>query len=87
MGDHPGVRPVSLRFRPKSAFVVLLNSVPQRTRLSYLAVVVETRRNRPRIVLNLCVSVCGYRAGYLGLGLAKLAAQIRPEIEDPRPDP
>ncbi len=28
----------------------------------------RTPRNRPRIVRNLCVPVCGYRAGYFGLG-------------------
>ena len=62
------------------------------TRLSYLTVykfriVVETRRNRPRIVRTRCVTVCGYRAGYCGLGLAQLSAQIWFEIEDFRPDP
>ena len=31
--------------------------------------------------------VCGYRAGYLRLGLAQLEAQIRFEIQDFRPDP
>ncbi len=31
--------------------------------------------------------VCGYRAGYSGVGLAQLEAQIRFEIEDFRPDP
>ncbi len=41
-------------------------------RLSHLTknkngIVVETRRNRPRIVRNRFVPVCGYRAGYLGL--------------------
>ncbi len=30
---------------------------------------------------------CGYLAGYFGLGLAKLWAQIRFESEDSRPDP
>ncbi len=29
-------------------------------------------RNRPRIVRNRCVPVCGSRAGYCGLGLAQL---------------
>ncbi len=61
-------------------------------RQSYLAVykfriVVETRRNRPKIVRNRCVPLCGYHAGYFGLGLASLSAQIRLEIEDFRPDP
>ncbi len=32
-------------------------------------IIVETRRDRPRIVRNRCVPVCGYRAGYFGLGL------------------
>ncbi len=31
--------------------------------------------------------VCGYCAGYLGLGLVQPQAQIRLEIEDFRPDP
>ncbi len=31
--------------------------------------------------------VCGHRAGYVGLGLAQLEAQIRFDIEDSRPDP
>ncbi len=44
-------------------------------RLSYLTIfvfriVVETRRDRPRIARNRCVPVRGYRAGYFGLGLA-----------------
>ncbi len=39
--------------------------------------VVETRRNEPRLVRNLCVPVCGYRAGYFGLGFASLEAQFR----------
>ncbi len=50
-------------------------------------IVVETRGSRPRIVQNRCVLVRGYRAGYFGLGLAQLVAQIRFEIEDSRPDP
>jgi hypothetical protein len=49
--------------------------------------VVETRRNRPRIVRNRCVPVCGHRAGYSGLGLAQLGAPIRVAIEELRPDP
>jgi hypothetical protein len=57
------------------------------TRLSYLSVykfriVIETRRNRPRIVRNRCVPVCGHRAGYFGLGFAELSAQTRLGIED-----
>ncbi len=45
--------------------------------LSYLTVekfriVVETRRNRFRIVWNRWVPLCGRRAGYFGLGLAQL---------------
>ncbi len=47
------------------------------TRLSYLTVnkfrtVVETRRNRARIVRNRCVPVCGHRAVYFGLGFVPL---------------
>ncbi len=61
-------------------------------RLSYLTVyksriVVETHRNRPIIVRSRCVPVCGYRAGYFGLGVTQLVAQIQLEIEDHRPDP
>ncbi len=37
-----------------------------------LRIVFETRRNRPRIVRNPCVPVCGYHAGYFGLGWAQL---------------
>ncbi len=60
--------------------------------MSYLTVhkfriVVEARGNWPRIVRNRCVPVSGYRAGYFGLGLAQLEAQIRIEIEDCRPYP
>ncbi len=33
------------------------------------------------------MSVCGYRAGYFGLGFASFQVQIRPVIEDFRPDP
>jgi hypothetical protein len=62
------------------------------TRLCYLTVqkfriVVETRRSRPMIIRNPCVPVCGYRAGYFGLGLAHLEAQIQLVVEDFRPDP
>ena len=51
------------------------------SRLSYLTVykfriVVETRRNRPRMFRDRWVPVCGYSAGYLGLGLAQLG-QLR----------
>ncbi len=38
--------------------------------------------NRPSIVWNRCAPVCGYRAGYFGLGFASFQAQIRAEIED-----
>ncbi len=60
--------------------------------LSYLTgnkfwIAVETRRNRFMIVPNRCVPVCGYDAGYFGLGLASLKAQFRFEIADFRPDP
>ncbi len=48
---------------------------------------VETLRNRAKIVRNRSVPVCGYNAGYFGLGLAQLWAHIRLEIEDFRPDP
>ncbi len=34
-------------------------------------IVVETPGNRPRIVRNRRLPVCGYRAGYFGLGLAQ----------------
>ncbi len=50
-------------------------------------IMVETCQNRARIVRNRCVPVCGYHAGYSGLGLAQLWAQTRPEIEDFRPGP
>ncbi len=40
--------------------------------VSRLRIVVKTRLNRARIVRNPCAPVCGYRAGYLGLGLALL---------------
>ncbi len=33
------------------------------------------RRNRARIVRNRCVSVCGYRVGYLGLERAAIGAE------------
>ncbi len=61
-------------------------------RLSYLTcgkfrIVVETRRHRHIIVRNRYVTVCGGRAGYLGLGAAQLWAQVRLEIEDFRLDP
>ena len=60
-------------------------SLREWSRLSYLTVqkfrtVVETRRNRPRIVRTRCVPVCGHRAVYFGLGLALLQAQIRPPL-------
>jgi hypothetical protein len=48
-------------------------------------IVVETRPNRPRIVRNRSVPVGVYSAGYFGLGLAQLWAQIRFEIEESRP--
>ncbi len=55
--------------------------------LDKFRIIVETRRNRARIGRTRCVPVCGYRAGYAGLGLAYFQAQIWPEIEDFRPDP
>ncbi len=58
--------------------------------LSHSSKVSGRRRNMTKsaqIVRNRCVSVCGYRAGYVGLDLAQLEAQIRFEIEDCRPDP
>ncbi len=39
------------------------------------------------LVADRCAPVCGYRAGYLGAGLAQLWARIRLEIEDFLPDP
>ena len=35
-------------------------------------IIVETRRNRAKIVRNRCAPVCGYRARYFGLGSAQL---------------
>ncbi len=49
-------------------------------------IVVETFRNRTNIARARCVPVCGYRVGYVGLGLAKLEAEIWLDIEDLRPD-
>ncbi len=40
-------------------------------RLSF-RIVVETRRNRPRVVRNRCVPVCAHRSKYVELGLAQL---------------
>ncbi len=40
-----------------------------------------------KIVRNRCEPVCGYRAGYLVLGLAPLEVQIWFEIKDFRLDP
>ncbi len=48
---------------------------------------IQTRRNRPIIVRTRCLPVSGDRAGYFGLGLAQLQAQIRFKIGDFRPDP
>ncbi len=62
------------RFRKMSPFGCPTH--PTGARLSFLAlskfrIVVETRRNRPSIVRNRRVPVCGHRAGYFRFGLAQ----------------
>ncbi len=88
MFSGPMLAQPSLPFEP----LVERSGAGERQQLSYLTVekfrvVVETRRNRHRIVRNRGVSVCGYRAGSFGLGLAQLWAQIQFGVEDVRPDP
>ncbi len=58
--------------------------------LSHTLKVVDRRRNTPKSAQdrsNRCVPVCGYRAGYVGLGLAQLSAEIWLVLEELRPDP
>ena len=58
--------------------------------LSHSLKVSDRRRNTPKSVQNRSESLCAgclYRAGYAGLDLAQLKAQIRVEIKDFRPDP
>ena len=87
-----GVGPV---LRALLMIIIRLNGRRQnepQTRLSYFTVrkfqiVVETRRNRPRIVRNRCAPGWGYRTGCFGFGLAQLWAQIWFKLKDFRRNP
>ena len=50
-------------------------------------IAVNTRRDRAMIVRSRWRPVCGHLARYFGRGLVEVSAQIRFEMEDPRPDP